>query len=712
MQIMAEPVQLTTSIDAVPGVGPKRAPLFRKLGIRAAAHLLRHLPLRYEYEEEESDIAGLKPGELVSARGEIETTRFVARGRPRFEAMLADDDAALHLVWFNSRYLVDRIKPGMRLRVQGKVQSYHEAIQMVNPRWERLPDDADPARRAEAMRPIYPTTEDLPSGVIANVIAQHLDDLLEHLDDHLTAEYRHDRELPELAVAYRRLHAPDISQGRLFAEQCIDDARRRLAFDELLMLQLAVQLKRYHLRTTQSAPPLHFSDEIDGQICRRFPFELTEHQRRAVDEIIADVQRDSPMNRMLQGDVGSGKTAVALYAMLLAFTSGHQSALMAPTELLAEQHFASISRMLTDTRVRVGLITGGMPAAERRELVEACATGDLHIIVGTHALLTDDVRFRSLALAVTDEQHRFGVEQRAQLREKAFAESDEDATRQRVPHVLVMTATPIPRTLSLTIFGDLDVSTIKGLPPGRSPIKTRLADPTKTDEVYAYARGRMEQGDQVYVVLPAIEDSISSGLRAVESTHRLLTETHFAGLQVAAVHGRIPRDEREQIMDRFRAGEIDCLVATTVIEVGVDVPNATLMIIEHAERFGLAQLHQLRGRIGRGSKQSLCVLIGDPTTEDAKLRLDAIVRTTDGFDIAEEDLLIRGMGEIVGTRQAGAPDFHVARLPDDLALLRLAARDAEQWIARSPTLDLPEEALLRRRLIKAHGEWIGLADVG
>ena len=705
-------VHLITPIQDVPGVTRRQVPLFHKLGIRAAAHLLRHLPLRYEYHESEGKISDLHVGTVGAVRGTVAATRVVRHGRKRFEIMLEDESGTLQVVWFNSMFLVNRLHAGMQILVQGKVHKYGSLIQMVNPRWEQVKseEDTSPAREAE-MKPIYSSTEGLSSDVIARIIQKVLDDLCNDLQDHFSDEFRHERDLPPLADAYRAIHRPDIKNGRKEAEKAIRLATRRLAYDELFMLQLSVAIKRYHLRKSLQAPALKHSDAIAKHIRSRFPFELTQYQEKAIREIVKDLTTTIPMNRLLQGDVGSGKTAVALYAMLLAVANRRQAVLMAPTELLAEQHYTSICNLLEGGKVKIGLLTGSLKTAERESLLKDCASGEMDIVIGTHALLTGDVRFHDLALAVTDEQHRFGVEQRAVLRAKSLQEKSKDSPAV-VPHVLVMTATPIPRTLSLTIFGDLDVSVIEGMPPGRSPIETRVVSPAEHDKVYDYARERVLAGDQVYVALPAIDESPASGLRAVNSHRAMLEKTYFHDIKVAAVHGKLKAETRERIMNRFRHGDIDVLVATTVIEVGVDVPNATMMIVEHAERFGLAQLHQLRGRIGRGGKKSLCVLVAEPTTQDAQARMEAIASTTDGFIIAEKDLEIRGMGEIIGTRQSGIPEFRVARLPEDMKLLMLAKRDAEKIVRQSPTLDDPADALLKRRLLKLYGETLGLADVG
>ncbi|HWB21135.1 MAG TPA: ATP-dependent DNA helicase RecG, partial [Phycisphaerales bacterium] len=421
-----------------------------------------------------------------------------------------------------------------------------------------------------------------------------------------------------------------------------------------------------------------------------------------IREILTDLALDHPMNRLLQGDVGSGKTAVALYAMLLAVARGHQSALMAPTELLAEQHFQAITQTLKGARVRFALLTGSLKPAERAAMLRRIAAGEIDIVVGTHALLNQTLKFKSLALAVIDEQHRFGVHQRAFLRSQSTHDD-------RTPHVLVMTATPIPRTLSLTLFGDLDVSTIRNLPPNRTPIITRHLPTARIDEAYAFVAERLDRGDQAYVVAPVIEESVRN-LRAVQTLHRHLSEGPFSGKRIAAVHGRLNSMERIAIMDQFRAHKLDALVATSVIEVGVDVPNATIMVIEQADQFGLAQLHQLRGRVGRGDRQSLCLLIADPANPDAEARIKAMLETNDGFVIAERDLELRGPGELFGARQSGAAPFLLAEFPRDFDLLQLARRDAEAWIKRNPTLTGADD-LLRKRLMKAYGKALGLADV-
>ncbi|MCA9291156.1 MAG: ATP-dependent DNA helicase RecG [Phycisphaerales bacterium] len=702
-------IALNTNVAALPGVGPSRAAAFARLGIRSVADLIRHVPARYEHELAEETIAAagdaLGPTHGATANlavtGEIASVRVAGFGkRTRLEATIEDGTGTARLTWFNAPYLRNRIHPGLALRVRGKAQRHGDYMQFTNPKWSALdgpPGDADQTPPADRWRPVYPATESLTPAVIERAIEHVLDAALAQIEDHLSEAYREQVAMPRLADAYRMVHRPaDESEPPV--------GRRRLAFDELLLLQLGVMLKRAHRRDTMTAIPLKHNDAIDRHIVDRFPWPLTAAQRQVVTEIASDLQQTVPMNRMLQGDVGSGKTAVALYGMLMAVASGHQACLMAPTEILAEQHFRSITGMLHGGRVRIELLTGSMPAAQRREIEAALEGGDVDIVVGTHALLTESIRFRSLALAVTDEQHRFGVEQRASLRGKAGEPT-------AMPHVLVMTATPIPRTLSLTVFGDLDLSTIKAMPPGRQPIVTRVVPAIEASNVYDYVRTRLDRGEQAYVVVPAIEES-ATGLKDVHSHAEALAQGAFRECAVATMHGRLDRAERDRVMTAFRDGATQVLVATTVIEVGVDVPNASVMVIEHADRFGLAQLHQLRGRVGRGERKSLCVLIADPVTEDGQARLDASESTTHGFIISEKDLEIPRPGELFGARQSGLAPFLVADLPRDLELLRMARRDAIAWIERDPRLAAPENALLRRRLLKAHGEALGLGDVG
>ncbi|MBX3361819.1 MAG: ATP-dependent DNA helicase RecG [Phycisphaeraceae bacterium] len=706
----APPIDLRTHLSKVPGLNKRDLDSLALLGLTNVGRLIAHLPLRHESLESESAISSLEADRLCATRGEIAATRVArARGRSpaRFEAALTDDTGRLDLVWFNQPYLANRLHPA-RIRVQGKTKRRGLGLQMVNPIYELIAESGgEPALREARVRPVYPLVEGVHQRHIEKALDLTLDAALPLIEDHLPSSYRAERELPTLADAYRMIHRPATDAD-------VAAAHRRLAYDELLLLQLGVQMRRARLREGLIAPSLRADAKVDEHIRRRIPFTLTDAQNRVVAEIVSDLARPIPTNRLIQGDVGSGKTVIAAYAMLMAVASGHQAAMMVPTEILAEQHFDSLSRMLAGSKVSIAMLTGSTPASERAATLDALASGTIDLLVGTHALLTDTVRFKSLAVAIIDEQHRFGVHQRARMRAKA-----EDATS--TPHVLVMTATPIPRTLAITIFGDLDVSTIDALPPGRKPVKTALFGRAQRSLVYEQVKRRIDRGEQAFIVVPAIGDTVSGSGEEPESgattAHALtqelsLPESPLAGVTLATLHGRLPHAERERIMEAFRAGSIQALVATTVIEVGVDIPNATIIAIEDADRFGLAQLHQLRGRVGRGRKPSVCMLIADPVTPEGAERLKALTSTTDGFKLAETDFLLRGPGELFGARQSGSMPLKVADLTRDLDLLSLARHDAASWIKRSPTLSQPGEALLVRRLKLAFGDELGLADVG
>lgn len=709
---------LTTPLGGVAGIGSATAGALRRLELVTVGDLIKHVPMRYERHRAEESIAKVAPDQIVTVRGDVTTTRVAGPfGKQRFEAVLLDETGRMDLVWFNGSYLRSQIYPGLRLRVHGQAKRRGPGFQMANPKFLILKEDAEEPPPTEGrIRPVYSASEAIESAGIERAVGIVLERGVGQIEDHLTTEYRRKRSMLPLADAYRLAHRPETD---------VDwrEARRRLAFDELLLFQLGVFMRRAQQRGGTAAASLRWTVEIDARIRARFPFRLTEAQDEVIRQVVADLTLDRPSNRLIQGDVGSGKTVVALYAMLMAVATRKQAVLMAPTELLAEQHFGSISKFLAGSEVRVELLTGSVGGREREATVARIASGDADIVVGTHALLTEQVRFESLAVVVIDEQHRFGVHQRATLREKGEDPASESGSGRSSPHVLVMTATPIPRTLALTLFGDLDVSIIRELPPGRSPIVTRVVSPAQSGEVYRWVASRLgkpgEELEQAYIVVPSIDSGASAAgdggdadLNDLRSLQARLEQGELTGKRVAALHGRMSAQTRDHIMARFRSGLIDALICTTVIEVGVDVPSATIMVVEHAERFGLSQLHQLRGRVGRGRKRSACVLIAEPKTPDAEARLNVMAGTTDGFVVAEKDLEIRGPGEVFGLRQAGSPPFKVADLMQDRELLALARRDAMAWIERSPRLEGPGEELLRKRLLRTHGEWLGLGDVG
>lgn len=720
------PMSLTTPVGDLAGVSEFVAGKLTALGASNLGLLLTHLPHRYEWIRARAGLEDLEAGVIGSAIGEISALKVSGFGRKaRLQVVIVDDSGdegrqgRLDLVFFNQAFLAKKLEPGMYLSVQGTPKVYGPGLQMANPMFSIVNEDAVEglmgADQDDAYRPVYPATDGLSSQEIGEIIRSVLGAATGLLKDHLDDDFRKERALPSLGDAYRMMHNPS-------DEDEVGIGKRRLAYDELLLLQLGVHMKRAHLRMTMRSPALPASPEIDERIMARIPFTLTADQQRVSDEIARDLATETPTNRLIQGDVGSGKTVVALSAMLRAIAHGHQAALMAPTELLAEQHYLSITEMLKGSTTRIELLTGSMPADQRAAVVGMIGRGEVDLVVGTHSLVSDSVGFHSLAVAIIDEQHRFGVEQRAKLRVKGGDEHLEET-----PHVIVMTATPIPRTIGLTIFGDLDISTIEHLPMGRKPITTKWVGPEKRSVVYGWLAEKIRDGQQAFIVVPAIEPGgkttatlhgdgrVVGGKGPTRNLRDLMKELEggeLNGLKIAAMHGKLKRATREKIMHRFRAGEIDCLIATTVIEVGVDVPNAAVIVIEDADRFGLAQLHQLRGRVGRGELASVCVLVAEPRTEDGTARLQAMVDSSSGFVLAQRDLEIRGPGDVFGTRQSGMPPFKVANPLEDHELLGMARRDASAWIGRSPKLDGTGEGLVRRRLLKAHGAWLGVGDVG
>jgi len=692
----ARQLSLADDIQYLPRVGPKRAVDLRKLGICCVGDLLEYLPTRHE-RHESCAIEDLDEGIIASVVGRITTvrTRFGRRG-PTVSATLIDNTGRCNLAWFNAPWMQDRVGRDMIVRATGKVVEYRQQAQLLNPKLEVLDAEAGPddASRPTRFCGVYPASAAVSSRFIAGLISANLDRMLEQVRQWHSQRYLDARDLPARRWALTVIHRPT-------SQYEVERARRRLAYDELLLMQLAVALVRSHRRRQKTAEAMSCADRIDQHIRRRFPFTLTPAQDRAIDAIVSDLARPRPMNRLLQGDVGCGKTVVALYAALVAVANKTQVAIMAPTELLAEQHARAIRQYLAGSRVRHELLLGGLRASQRRDILKAIQTHGLDIVVGTHALLQGDVQFARLGLVIVDEQHRFGVRQRAGIRGKGAA-----------PHYLVMTATPIPRTLAMTVFGDLDVTTIDQLPPGRSRIVTRMVGPKRQEAAWNFVRQRLDQKEQAFVVYPLIDESDKLELRAATTEFGRLAKSVFPRHRLGLLHGRMSTTERDAVMSGFLSGEIDLLVATTVVEVGIDVPNATCMVIEHAERYGLSQLHQLRGRIGRGRAQGLCLLMTDSDEGNEHQRLGILARTTDGFKIAEEDLRLRGPGEMLGTRQHGLPELRVADLLRDGDLLRMAQQDAGDVIREDPQLRQPQHGVLRAMLLGRYKTTLTFLDVG
>jgi ATP-dependent DNA helicase RecG len=680
---------LSTPLQYLKGVGPRRAADFEHAGLLTLEDLLYRFPLRYEDRSRLQPIASLKPGHLVSVTGRILACGLRSTRRPGFkifEAAVDDGTGSLRVVWLNQPYLRDIFMRGQHVIFYGAVEMRGSAsLQLTNPQYEILDDEEGETIHTGRIVPVYEKTGTVTPKMQRRLVHDALQRLPADLPDHLPEEIRLRLGLPSRYAALLATHFPaeDVPIAALNAFETL--AQRRLIFEEAFLFQMGVFARRQSAAAERKPVVVQVDDRIRESARRVLPFKLTNGQKQALKEIVDDMQRPQPMNRLLQGDVGAGKTIVALLAALVAMENGLQVALMAPTEILAEQHFANISKLLIASRFRVALLTGSTASAARRTQLAEVESGAIHLVVGTHALVQGDVTFAQLGLVVIDEQHRFGVLQRATLRGKGWH-----------PDVLVMTATPIPRTLALTLYGDLDVSVIRELPAGRLPIKTTAKPESRRDEVYEFVRGQLDAGRLAYVIYPLVEESAKVDLKAATEMADHLTREVFPQYRVGLLHGRMKADGKERVMAAFARGELQILVATTVVEVGVDVPNASVMLVEHAERFGLSQLHQLRGRVGRDRHQSYCFLLYQwPLSDEARDRLRAMTETTDGFEIAERDLVQRGPGDFFGTRQAGVPTFRMIDLVRDRDELDLAQREASRWFeATSPTRDAIDRLVL------------------
>ncbi|MBL8878208.1 MAG: ATP-dependent DNA helicase RecG [Phycisphaerales bacterium] len=692
-------------IQYVRGVGPRRAEWFAQHDLRTIGDLLDFFPTRYVTQGGPFAIENLQPGMTARILADV----LKIRHRPTSLVVLVHDGTdAIQLRWFQPPPIAEALRPGMRVSAEGRVQEFDDRIEMIQPLVEFVPEGGAAGNEKSVIVGVYPGVAEKQQprirDVVATVLAQSRLPIAECVPPPLLAR----RRLMSRHDAVRAMHAPkDMRQA--------DHARRSLAYEEFLLIELAMMMRRAKRVSIQTAPRIHLTPEIDQRIRKRFPFELTSAQNGAIREIGHDLQAGRPMTRLLQGDVGCGKTVVALYACLAAIASGFQAAIMAPTEILASQHFAKIEQYLAGSRVRRALLRGAGSRADRAAGLAKIDRGEIDLVVGTHALIQKDVAFQNLALVVVDEQHRFGVLQRHAFRSKG-----------PTPHYLVMTATPIPRTLSMTVFGDLDVSTIRSSPPGRGKVHTRVITPDDWQRELELVRARIDSGEQVYVVCPRIgagEEEENSAAReprafaeksdapigAVKMAETLQAGP-FRGLPLAVLHGRMTQAEKDRIMREFAAGKIRALVSTTIVEVGVDVPNATIMVIENAERYGLSQLHQLRGRVCRGVRDGLCLLVRRDRGEAAGPRLQVMTRTLDGFRIAEEDLKLRGPGELFGTKQHGLPELHMGDLAMDFPLVEAARDDAAAIVRDDPQLKKPPHQALLAGLRKMFGEKLALID--
>ena len=685
--------RLTTPVEFIRGVGSARAELLERLGLRTASHLLFNFPRDYQDLSDERAIENLEDGRLQSARGVVQEIAVSSSGfgKSRVAILLGDGTGHLRATWFNQPFMRDKFKEGQHLLLTAVPKMRGLMWEMSHPQITFLADEEAPLETK--LVPVYSLTEGLSQFQMRRIVQAAVDHTADALDEVFPAALLNQYRLMPLVEAVRAIHRPADRDE-------MERARRRFVFQELFVLQLALSLRRSQQRALR-AHELPANARIDARIRRLLPFELTPAQNGAVAEITADMALGRPMNRLLQGDVGSGKTIVALYAMLACVAHGKQAALMAPTEILARQHADTLTQLLEASRVKWALLAGGLPKSERASLLQQAASGELNVVIGTHAVIQGDVQFKDLGLVVVDEQHKFGVRQRAALRQGDMA-----------PHYLVMTATPIPRTLGMTLFGDLDFSTLRELPPGRQPVNTYLVEPDQEAKWWAFVRERLREGRQAFFVAPLIDESENVAAPSVTAAFEQLTNNELEAFRLGVLHGRMSAAEKQQTMADFRSGQTQVLVSTTVVEVGVDVPNATVITVAGAERFGLAQLHQLRGRVGRGNRPGYCGVLMGEISDAARERLDAFAMSTDGFELAELDFQLRGPGDLFGAQQHGLPPLRIADLQRDRDVLEETRREAQLLVADDPNLQHPNNARLRQQMMQRYGAALELGDVG
>jgi ATP-dependent DNA helicase RecG len=698
---------LQTSIQYVKGVGPKLAKLFEKKGIRTIEDALYFLPRAYEDRRNLRKISELKPGKKETGFGEIllsGVAYYQNRRKRVFEVLIGDGSGVITLKWFqgNERYLQDRFKKGRRLIFSGEVRWFNYQKEIHHPDVEIVEGDIEEDYlNFKRIVPIYSETEGLHQRTLRKLMKKILDEYADALSSPIPQEIVERQNLIDFPEAFRMVHFPSDGESIEMLNLNRSNGHRRIIFDEFFFLELGLALKRRGMALEKGV-----SFQTEGLLVQKFldliDFQLTGAQERVWAEIKEDLKRPHPMNRLLQGDVGSGKTVVALLACLYIIECGYQGTIMAPTEVLSEQHYLNLHRWLEPLGVKVALLTSSIKGPEREGLYEQIRKGDIHLVIGTHAVIQEAVEFHRLGLAIIDEQHKFGVVQRGLLKKKG-----------ENPDVLVMTATPIPRTLAMTLYGDLDISLIDEMPPGRMPVETKVLPELARGRVYRIVEEEMRKGRQAFIVYPLVEESEKLDLKDATRMAEHLQMDVFPEFRIGLLHGRMRSEEKEAIMMEFKEGRIQIMVATTVIEVGIDIPNASVMVVEHAERFGLSQLHQLRGRIGRGHYPSKCILLAQyRSSEEAKVRLRAMERTTDGFKIAEEDLALRGPGEFFGTRQSGLPDFRVAHILRDTQILVEARKEAFRLIQKDPSLTYPSHGGLKNGLIKRWKGRLELATIG
>lgn len=665
----------------VKGVGPRRAELLNRLKVETVEGLLYYFPRRYEDRNKFILISKAKIGEYQTIKGEILTMGVYKSGKGLtiFQLAVSDDTGVIYATWFNQPYMKKWFRIGDKIILYGKVEKY-KVLRINTPEYEIVGDEEDETIHTGRIVPIYPSTENLSQRTLRSIIKNVLDEYLERVEEYIPVDIRARNKLLDLKAAIGNMHFPE-------NENLKEMAYERVVFDEFFILQLALALRKAQSKQVKTG----IAHKVEGELAELFkallPFKLTDAQKKAIEDIESDMASPKPMNRLLEGDVGSGKTIVAAYALILTAQNGYQGALMVPTEILAEQHFLNLNRLLGSLGLNIVLLINGIPDEMREKAYKMIEDGSANIIIGTHALIQESVKFKKLGLVVIDEQHKFGVDQRARLKEKGLN-----------PDMLFMTATPIPRTLAMTLYGDLDLSILYEMPEGRIPPKAYWVGEERRQGVYKFIEQEGRAGRQAYIIYPVIKKGKREDLKAATEMFAKFKDEIFLQFNVGLIHGRLEGEEKERVMNDFREGKIQILVSTTVIEVGIDNPNVSVMLIENPERFGLSQLHQLRGRIGRGGQKSYCILLSDTESEEASRRLKALISTTSGFRIAEEDLEIRGPGEFFGTRQHGLPELRYANLVSDIRQLEAARREAVKLVQKDPVLTDSRHSLLRQIL--------------
>lgn len=665
---MQQQLSLNSSAKYIKGVGPKIYRLLNKVQIFTVEDLLYYFPKRYEDRSNFTPINKLEPGTINTVRGEVVASnlRRSKRGMPIFQIAIRDNTATIYAIWFNQPYLKNSIKKGMDIILHGKVEKSYQLLQINSPEYEIVSDETDSVHMGRIV-PIYQLTKGLSQKRLRRIIYNAID-LTSKVEEYLTEDIVERRNLISLSEALKEIHFPCDKKGFV-------KARNRLVFDEFFLLQIVVAVKRVNYMSEENGIKHQLDRKPFYKLKKLLDFNLTESQKNVINQIASDMCSSVPMNRLLQGDVGSGKTVVSIFTALLSLISGYQAAFMVPTEILAIQHYKKLNAIFSKLGYEVEILIGSLKSKKTQEVKERIKKGKVDIVIGTHALIQGEVEFAKLSLVIIDEEHRFGVLQRSKLRQKG-----------KNPDVLIMTATPIPRTLTMTLYGDMDISVIEGLPPGRKLAKTYWVNSSKKQKVYKFIKRKMKEGRQCYVVYPLIEESEKMDLKSATQMYEKFKDKIFDDFEVGLLHGKMNPDKRDRVLKGFMENNIDLLVTTTVIEVGMDIPNASILMVENAERFGLSQLHQLRGRISRAGYQPYCILVSDAKNDSAKERLESLVNTVDGFQIAESDLKLRGPGEFVGTKQHGLPEFKIADLLKDTNLLKVARKEAFRVIKNSPNL--------------------------